>query len=273
MIIVRQNLHTHTTFCDGKNTAEEMVRSAIDKGMTSIGFSGHAFTPHDVSYCMSEENTRLYAEELNRLREKYRGTIKIYTGLEQDYYSSKPVIQTDYIIGSVHYVLKDGEYIPVDETKEILLSAAQRLYGGDIYAFLEDYYKTEADVYNKTGCDIVGHIDLVEKFNADGSLFDSDSPRYISAWRTAVHTLVEQGRIFEINTGAMSRGYTDFPYPKEDILREIARCGGRICVSSDSHDITSVNYKLDEMTEFARECGFENINVFDGGKFAEISIK
>ena len=28
-----QNLHTHTTFCDGKNTPEEMVQAAISLGM------------------------------------------------------------------------------------------------------------------------------------------------------------------------------------------------------------------------------------------------
>ena len=27
------DLHMHTTFCDGKNTPEEMVLSAIDKGL------------------------------------------------------------------------------------------------------------------------------------------------------------------------------------------------------------------------------------------------
>ncbi len=35
------NYHTHTTYCDGKNTPEEIVLCAIEKGFTSIGFSGH----------------------------------------------------------------------------------------------------------------------------------------------------------------------------------------------------------------------------------------
>ena len=43
------NYHTHTTFCDGQNTAEEVVLSAIDKGFSSIGFSGHGTTPFDLS--------------------------------------------------------------------------------------------------------------------------------------------------------------------------------------------------------------------------------
>ncbi len=259
MIKVKQNLHTHTRFCDGKNTCEEMVRSAVEKGLTSIGFSSHAYTPHDLSYCMSRANTLWYAKELNRLKEKYKDTIKIYTGLEQDYFSIPPFIDTDYIIGSVHYVLKDGEYIPVDETKDIIVSAVNRLYNGDIYGFTEDYYRQVSDVYNRTKCGIVGHIDLVQKFNGDGSLFDDGHHRYVSAWKNAVDMLIPCGVVFEINTGAMSRGYTSCPYPKTDILKYIAEHGGKVCVSSDSHDVTTVNYKLDEMAELAKECGFPEL--------------
>ena len=272
MIKVQQNLHTHTTYCDGKNTAEEMVQSAIDKGLTSIGFSGHAYTLHDTSYCMSINGTLFYAGEIDSLKSKYKGIIEIYTGLEQDYFSAPVYINTDYIIGSVHYVLRNDEYIPVDETKEIIMSAVQRLYGGDIYAFLEDYYNQEKDVYNKTKCDIVGHFDLCEKFNADSSLFDSTHPRYVNAWKNALETLVKQCVIFEINTGAMSRGYTNCPYPKADILKEILRLGGKICVSSDSHDVATVNYKLDEMTDFAAECGFREMWVLTDSGFKRTEI-
>ncbi len=35
------NFHTHTVFCDGRNTPEEVVLSAIEKGFSAIGFSGH----------------------------------------------------------------------------------------------------------------------------------------------------------------------------------------------------------------------------------------
>ena len=39
------NFHTHTTYCDGKETAEQMVQAAIAKGFTRLGFSGHGFPP------------------------------------------------------------------------------------------------------------------------------------------------------------------------------------------------------------------------------------
>ena len=38
--MIRRDYHTHTTFCDGKCTAEEMVCAAISFGMDEIGFSG-----------------------------------------------------------------------------------------------------------------------------------------------------------------------------------------------------------------------------------------
>ena len=41
---MKQNLHTHSTFCDGKDTPEEMILRAIELGFNSIGFSGHANT-------------------------------------------------------------------------------------------------------------------------------------------------------------------------------------------------------------------------------------
>ena len=31
--MIKCDLHTHTVFCDGKNTPEEMVLSAIEKGL------------------------------------------------------------------------------------------------------------------------------------------------------------------------------------------------------------------------------------------------
>ena len=41
MAVKLQNLHTHTVFGDGQNTAEEMVRAAIAAGCGSLGFSEH----------------------------------------------------------------------------------------------------------------------------------------------------------------------------------------------------------------------------------------
>lgn len=269
---VAQNLHTHTSFCDGKNTVREMAQSAQMLGLSTLGFSGHAYTPHDESYCMKLEDYPKYRSEILKAAEEYRGQIELLVGLEQDYYAVEPTIATDFLIGSVHYVEKNGIYTPVDETKNDIITAVKRDYDGDIYAFLEAYFALVGDVYDKTGCDIVGHIDLCEKFNADGKLFDRESPRYIGAYKKAVDRLIANDFVFEINTGAMSRGYTDFPYPHENILTYIVKCGGRIIMSSDSHSVDTVGYMLDEMCEYAKKCGFTHRYELRNGEFVPVKL-
>ena len=36
--MIKSNFHTHSTFCDGKNTPEEMVEVAIEKKIDIWGF-------------------------------------------------------------------------------------------------------------------------------------------------------------------------------------------------------------------------------------------
>ena len=83
--MLRADFHTHTTFCDGKSTAAEMVEAAYKMGMTDFGISGHA----DFSFCladfgMPDQVLKQYREELYRLREEYAGRMNLYTGIELD---------------------------------------------------------------------------------------------------------------------------------------------------------------------------------------------
>ena len=78
--------HVHTTFCDGKNTAEEMILAAIDAGCAEIGFSGHSSLSGE-AWTMSEQGEIDYFETLTKLKEKFKAKIKVYIGIEEDYFS------------------------------------------------------------------------------------------------------------------------------------------------------------------------------------------
>ena len=58
--MIRQNLHTHTVFDDGKNTPMEMAQAALEAGLSSLGFSGHSVLPWDNDWAMTEESERAY---------------------------------------------------------------------------------------------------------------------------------------------------------------------------------------------------------------------
>ncbi len=241
------DFHIHTTYCDGADSAEDIVKEAISKNIKRIGFSGHSYTFFDESYCMTESGTKEYKAEIARLKEKYKDKIEILCGVEQDYYSKAPTDGYDYVIGSVHYLKADGGYFPIDESADILLTAAKKHYGGDIYALAEDYFETVSHI---KGADIIGHFDLITKFNEVQKLFNEKNERYVAAYKKAVDALLIQNVPFEINTGAISRGYRTAPYPNADIVRYIRENGGRTILSSDSHQKETLCFEFEKYKNY-----------------------
>lgn len=240
------DLHTHTNFSDGADAPEAMIEAALARGMTCLGSSDHSYTSFDLPPCTPkerlEERRRVFAE----LKEKYRGKIDLYCGIEQEFYSDFPAEGYDYVIGSVHYLLLDGEYCHVDYLPKHQRETAERYFGGDWYAYTAAYFETVADVVGKTNCDIIGHFDLVSKFVEKERLFDVNHPRYVAAWQAALDKLLTYGKPFEVNTGAMSRGWRTSPYPNTDMIAYIRAHGGRLVLTSDSHSVETIGYAFEQ---------------------------
>jgi histidinol-phosphatase (PHP family) len=255
---------------------------------------------------MSREGTDSYIREVRSLTGKYSESIRVLTGIERDYYADISNEGFDYVIGSLHYLfLKDSQdlgsadskgsetsygrnrangdaiWTDVDDNPEKLINFASRHFGGDLMCLAELYYEILQDIVSVTDCDIIGHLDLITKFNErfalDGQgrvvdlhseaadvkklrpLFDTSDERYIAAWRKAIDSIFEETvmqrcgigershlsaegslsgeernvlhpnrletlgllragdrPVFEINTGAISRGYRTTPYPAPD---------------------------------------------------------
>ncbi len=259
--MILRDFHMHTTYCDGKNTAEEMVQAAIEKGLTRIGICTHSHTDFDASYCIKKADIAAFQGEMAALKEKYKGQIELLCGVEQDYFGTEPTAGFDYALGSVHYVKKDGVYLDVDGSAEDQKQAIAEHYNGDALGFAEDYFALAGDVLRVTNADIIGHFDLLSKFNEKEHIFDEKHPRYIAAWQAAIDKLLPYKKPFEINTGAISRGYRTAPYPSKAQLEYIYQNGGKIILCSDAHNTDSLCCSFDAAEEMAREIGFTEFSV------------
>ena len=163
------NFHTHTTFCDGRNTPEEIVLAALEKGFSAIGFSGHGYTEFDLRYCM--KNTASYIAEINTLKEKYKGQIQIYLGVEEDAFAAVDRNKFDYIIGSSHYCHIDNTYLPIDSNYDYFKKCLEAFHY-DIPLLAETYYSNFCTYIKTRKPDVIGHFDLITKFDElDTSLF------------------------------------------------------------------------------------------------------
>lgn len=256
--------HTHTNLCDGKDSAEQMLLRAIELGCSEYGFSGHIYSAGDEDWCMSRESMAEYRREVLRLREKYRDRIKVYLGIEYDFLSDEPTEGYDYVIGSVHTLLKNGLRAEVDSgTYESRLENINRAWGGDPYAFVEDYFEAVAGLYERSRCDIIGHFDVVCKYNEKESMFDEGHPRYRAAALTALDRIMQTPAVLEFNTGGTFRGYRSNFYPDGFILERIAEYGRPMIINSDTHGTDSVLFGFEEAARVLDRYGIEYYRSLD----------
>lgn len=270
--MIRANLHTHTTFCDGVSTVEETVRAAKRLGFAALGFSGHSFLALDEPrYWMTPEDTVRYREQVANAKKKTKD-LEIYLGLERDIESPDDGFSYDFVIGSVHHLLKDGRSFAVDDTPDIFEAAVQTFYGGDCLALCRDYYARVADVVDVTGCDIVAHFDLVTKFNEQGNYFDEDSPAYRRYALDALDVLVEKAPFFEVNTGVIARGHRTLPYPAPFLMRALIEKGARLVLGSDCHKASMLDFGFSFAEDYIRSFGFTSVWTLRGGCFTELPL-
>ncbi len=262
--MIKTNYHTHTVMCDGKDTAEELVLAAIDKGFSVLGFSGHSPLV-DADWGMKEEELPLYKQTVNSLKEQYKDKIQILCGIEHDFFSTNSTEGYDYIIGSVHCLETGDGFLPLDDTADVLINGIDKYFGGDSLSLAEKYFDTVCRLPEKTGCQIIGHLDLITKFDEKHHIFDTSDPRYFLAAKKAIKNLASQDVLFEINTGAMGRGLRTTPYPAKDLLTIIRHEGGEIVLNSDCHDAKYLDYGFEESIKLAKECGFTRLAYLSKG--------
>lgn len=263
------NFHTHSNLCDGKDTLEDIVKSAIEGGFSALGFSGHAYTYFDLSYCMKD--TEAYVAEVLRLKEKYADKIEIFLGVEEDAYSPVQRSRFDYIIGSSHYFNINNKYMAIDSGLERFERALCE-FGGDIYAMAESYYSAFCEYILRRKPDIVGHFDLITKYDEQRNYQLLSDKKYCHIAEKYAAKAAKSGCVFEINTGAISRGVRTSPYPSIELLHTFRKNGAKIILSSDSHSKDTLDCCFEKAKAMLLEAGYKTAVTLTRDGFKEYDI-
>ena len=251
---MKTNYHTHTTWCDGKDTPEAVVLAAIEKGFDVIGFSSHVSFPEASPFVLGPVLGPQYADEIRALKAKYSGRIRVCLGAEADYIPGVTAperaryahLGLEYLIGSIHYVVaEDGGRVPVDHTPELLAGGIRDHFQGDVEKYVRAYFRQQRDMVTKFDFDVVGHLDLVRKFNAKHPYFDENAAWYREELERTADAVAASGKVAEVNTGAISRGWLDDAYPSKP-FRDLLRARGvRFLLSADAHPANAIDCAFD----------------------------
>ena len=231
------NYHTHSTFCDGAGTPAQMVEAALAKGFTALGFSSHSDMVTDLS---------AYKAEVRRLSSEYADRIRVLCGIEAEFDTGFPRGDFDYVIGSAHFVTApDGVRFAFDHSPKILADGIRDHFGGDSESFVHAFFAQERELAATYDCDILGHLDLVRKFNVKFPFFDETASWYRDELAKTADVVAASGKLVEVNTGAISRGWLDDAYPSAEFRALLRARGVKFILSSDSHAPETIDCAFD----------------------------
>lgn len=284
MNCTKANFHTHTSFCDGKRTAEDMVLAAIEKGFNVLGFSSHCihplnpefYKPFDNIWHIPSSNIKSYTEEICRLKDKYTDQLQIFLGFEADFFESDNYgsavpskenyrdFSPDYLIGAVHFINTEKGFFTVDNKSDFVKEALIKYYSkpnGEIDGkkAVCDYFAAEREMLKKGNFDIIAHPDLIRIRNGALCFFNEEDSWYKDEIRKTAKEIAKAGVIAEINTGAIARGNMDDTYPSQAFLEMLYNYGVPVCINSDAHTTEGLDCAFDRATEKARRTGYKEL--------------
>jgi len=260
---ITADYHLHSSYSgDSDSPMEEMVLSAITKGLTHICFTEH--NDFDYPYAPDETegmfllNPDAYLYELLRIREIYRDKINIAFGLElglQKQCLRQNVIfakqhEYDFIIASSH-VLNGidpyyGKYFENRNTKE-----ANREFFSSILDNLKSF----------PNFDICGHLDYIVRYAPSKEAYDFKD--YLDIFDELFLYLIENEKGIECNTGGY-RSVLNTTNPCLGLLKRYHELGGEIItIGSDAHKPSDIASNYSDAEAILKEAGFKYYCIYE----------
>lgn len=256
---MKRNLHSHTQFCDARNSMEEILQSAYEKGFTTWGFSPHGPISIESPCNMTVDSVTSYLQEIERLRSLFP-EMKILVGMEVDFIDethgpSSPEVKEyglDYVIGSVHFIPNQkGEYHDIDGSPERFRKYLHDFFNDDLNYVVKTYWLQIQRMIRAGGFNIIGHID---KIALNASFINpeiEDSEEYKKLASETIEMAVKSGKAIEINTKHYGKYGRFFPNPR--YWKRILSAGIEMPVNSDTHYAHLVEAGIKEANDLLSE--------------------
>ena len=87
-----------------------------------------------------------------------------------------------------------------------------------------------------------------------------------------LHALKGKIPFFEVNTGAIARGYKTLPYPAMDFLKEFKALGFGAIITADCHNKDYLDCNFEEAREILSAAGFCSRWIFTKDGFKEVVL-
>jgi histidinol-phosphatase (PHP family) len=259
--------HTHTWYSGhGDGTVEEVVASAVAKGLTTVALTEHMPLPLEVdptaTFGMAEDQVTAYLAEVERSRTAHP-EIEVIRGIEVDWREgAEPYIlerlfpqqgESPYelILGSVHMLSSaNGDFWEFDHPDLI-----DGWYTRSEEGVWNEYLRLWSDaVRSAVPFMVMSHPDLPKKL---GFAPKFDTRDFYAAM---AETAAAKDVMVEVNTSGRYKPIGE-QYPGPALLKAFCDAGVACTVSSDAHTPGDVGRDIDVAHAAMRDAGYEYVTV------------
>jgi histidinol-phosphatase (PHP family) len=264
--------HAHTHYCDGSAEPEVYIIEAIKQNFKVYGFSGHSPIPIPNNFALTEETMPLYCNEIERLKEKYKGQIDVLLGMEADFIPAlttpfddfRTQFRLDYIIGSVHIVKNStGDIWFVDgPVRQSYDDGLKLFFNNDIQRAVTSFYHQTNLMLESEHFEIIGHFDKITMYNQN-RFFTSSEPWYRKLVTETIALIKEEDVVVEINSrGLYKKRSSDF-FPEAFILKHLYDAKIPVMINSDAHAPHEISLVHREAIAALKNVGFKERAIID----------
>lgn len=252
--------HIHTPLCrHARGTPAAMVRAAVDKGLREIAFLDHlTLPPLPLAHTMTAKDLPFYLNTLRELATAWEGRIRVLAGLEVDFHpESLPEIRhitnsfdLDLVGGSVHFV--KGHNIASRKGRESWAALPP-------LPMYHDYLDSLEALVDADCCDLLCHLDLMEKFSP--RLSPAERKEITLRMEDLLDAIVRKNLVVEVNGSGMEHPMQS-PYPSPALLQRCREKGIPVTLASDAHTPESVGGCTPLLIQAVRAAGYTEVTGF-----------
>lgn len=267
------NYHTHGHYCDGKEPLSHYLNNSQ---IQSLGFSSHAPLPFDCQWSMPHEKLDAYFAEIVAL--KRHTAIELYSGLEVDFIPD--VIgpagfrQTDYTIGSIHFVdrFANGVHWEIDGAHAVFTAGMEKIFKNDYRAAWSRYFELTGQMLLESAPDILGHLDKMKIQNTNNKYFHENEAWYQTEVKRLLAVVQQTNTIVEINTRGLYQQKSETTYPSPWIVDLMKDMNIRVTISSDAHHSKDLCAHFEFAASVLLQAGYKKISILKEGAWKEVNF-
>lgn len=252
-----------------KGRLEDVVAAASRAGFTHYGLSEHCPRHREQDLYPDERDLGpaglvtafdAYMREARRLQQAYKGELDVLVGFETERLPPgdwagrmtelRDRYHADFIIGSVHDV--DGIWI--DMNPETTAKAAEAC--GGVEALQCKYFDALAELVITLRPEVVGHLDLVRKFDGAEPSF---SAKALTAAKRTLEAVRAVGALLDVNPGALRRGLSPV-YPMPTLLARAQQMDIGVTLGDDGHGPHDVGAGLTDCLSAIAAAGYREVH-------------